>query len=261
MLNRLRAHAISLLESHPYGYALGVTLVTATDLFLPHEVDYHGFTQLAMGRPGGLFLDLGANRGHSARAFGKLVPDWQVFSVEPNPLHEPRLRRLADRCDRFRYRLAAIDSVSGRACTLFVPIYRNMALHSAAAITLQAARAGVEETFPRQASKVHYREVTVSTITIDDLGVSPQIIKFDIQGKELDALKGASHTLGVASPDLLIEVTMGELALTDHLRSFGYRPYLYTHANRGFVPYREQGTATSRNVFFSKRRLASPQQS
>jgi hypothetical protein len=60
MLKWLRSRAGSLLESHPYGYALGVRLVTATDLFLPHEPDYYGFRHLAGDCRTGLFLDLGA---------------------------------------------------------------------------------------------------------------------------------------------------------------------------------------------------------
>jgi FkbM family methyltransferase len=45
-------------------------------------------------------------------------------------------------------------------------------------------------------------------ITIDDLGVDPQIVKLDIQGNELAALKGATRTLTTSSPDLLVEITV-----------------------------------------------------
>ena len=50
MFKWLRSRAVSLLESHPYGYALGVQLVAVTDLFLPHDQDHHGFRYLAAGR-------------------------------------------------------------------------------------------------------------------------------------------------------------------------------------------------------------------
>jgi FkbM family methyltransferase len=252
---RVRARLVSLLESHPYGYVLGVKLVTATDFFLPHEEDYHGFVQLAAGQDTGLFLDLGANRGHSARGFAKLVPGWDVLSVEPNPLHEPTLKRMAERDRRFRYRLLAVDETAGREVTLHVPVYRNMPMHSAAALTLAEARAGVEQAFPRQIRSIAYRQVTVVTTTIDDLGVSPQIIKFDIQGKELAALRGGSRTLANCSPDLLVEVTMGDTALFEYLAGIGYAPYLYDHGPKGFRPYVEGGGLASRNIFFSTRDL------
>ena len=256
MLRWLRSRAVSLLESHPYGYAVGVQLVSATDFFLPHEQDYYGFRLLAAGRPAGLFLDLGANRGHSARGFVKLVPGWDVFSVEPNPLHEPQLRKLSQQNARFRYRMAAIDRVSGRECLLYVPFFRGIPLHSAAAVTLREARAAIEQCFPAQASKVRYVELKVTTTTIDDLGLSPQIIKFDIQGAELDALKGATRTLTTSSPDLLLEIMFSEALLIDYLDRFGYRPYVYHHSTGTFTLYAEAGTAPSRNAFFSKRDLS-----
>jgi FkbM family methyltransferase len=252
---RIRSRLVSWLESHPYGYALGVKLVTATDLFLPHEQDYHGFVQLAAGRSSGLFLDLGANRGHSARGFAKLVPGWDVLSIEPNPLHESTLKRMSERDRRFRYRLLAVDETAGREVTLYVPVYRNMPMHSAAALTLAEARAGVEQAFPRQIQSIEYREVIVVTTTIDDLGVSPQIIKFDIQGKELAALRGGSRTLANGSPDLLVEVTMGDSALFEYLAGIGYAPYLYDHGAKRFQPYVDGVGSASRNVFFSTREL------
>jgi FkbM family methyltransferase len=255
MFRWLRSRAVSLLESHPYGYVLGIHLVTATDLFLPHEEDYYGFRYLAGSRRMGLFLDLGANRGHSARGFAKLVPGWDVLSVEPNPLHEVRLRRLSHKNERFRYRMAAIDQRSGLELTLYVPFFGSIPLHSAAAITLAEARSGIELSFPRQAPKVSYVEFTTTTTTIDDLNVDPQIIKFDIQGKELDALKGASRTLTNSSPDLLIEITFAEAELIDYLEPLGYRPYVYRHSTETFGAYMGAGTSPSRNVFFSKRNL------
>lgn len=255
MLGWLRSRIISLLESHPYGYALGVQIVTATDLFLPHDPDYRGFRSLAAGRPAGLFLDLGANRGHSARGFAKLVPGWDVLSVEPNPLHEPSLRRLAQKDPRFRYRMAAIDGTSGQERTLYVPFFRGIPLHSAAAITLAEARGGIELSFPGQASRIRYVEFKTLTTTIDDLGVVPQIVKFDIQGAELDALKGATHTLTVSSPDLLVEITFAEGSLIDYLAPFGYRPYVYRNSTGDFIPYRRAGDTSWRNLFFSKRDL------
>lgn len=261
MFSWLRSRAVSLLESHPYGYALGVHLITMTDLFLPHDQDYYGFRYLAANRRTGLFLDLGANRGHSARAFAKLVPGWDVLSVEPNPLHEAQLRKLAQKNDRFRYRIAAVDSTSGSERTLYVPFFHGTPLHSAAALTLAEATSGIELSFPRQAPKVRYVRFKALTIAIDDLGIEPQIIKFDIQGAELNALKGAARTLTTLSPDLLVEITFSETELIEHLEPFGYRPYLYKHSTGLFMPYLAAGTATPRNLFFSKRPLTDTRRS
>jgi hypothetical protein len=123
-------------------------------------------------------------------------------------------------------------------------------------VTLAEARSVIEQSFPRQAPRVRYVELKASTITIDDLGVDPQIVKLDIQGNELAALKGATRTLTTSSPDLLVEITVAEVSLIGYLESFGYRPYIYTHSTGTFALHLEAGTAPSRNVFFSKRNLA-----
>ena len=83
MLGLLKNIAVRVLESHPIGYILGAEMVTRLDFLLPHEQDFWGFRRLAAGRSEGLFLDLGANLGHSARGFHKVVPGWQIFPWRP----------------------------------------------------------------------------------------------------------------------------------------------------------------------------------
>ena len=68
--------------------------------------------------------------------------------------------------------------------------FRGTPLHSAAALTLAEATSGIELSFPRQAAKVRYVSFKTLTIAIDDLGIEPQIIKFDIQGAELNCAQG-----------------------------------------------------------------------
>ena len=251
----LKDRIAGLLEQHPFGYAFGVWLATSTDLFLPHERDYYAFRILARGRQTGLFLDVGANRGHSARGFAKLVPGWRVLSIEANPLHERPLRALAASSDRFSYRIAAADATSGKTCELFVPSYRSVILHSAAATSEFEARDAVEKWLPRHAARVTYARVRSETVRIDDLDVTPDIIKCDIQGKELDALRGARRTLETASPDVLVEILAGQEQILDFMTSLGYSAFGYRHGARAFAPWRAGDPQDSRNVFFSRRDL------
>ena len=244
MLEWLRSRAVSLLESHPYGYALGVRLVTAT-ICLAHERLLRLQIPSAAGRIGLFSISVPIA---SPRAGSQAVPGWNVLSVDRIP-YTNHLQRLSQKDNRFRYRMAAIDHTSGSELTLYVPFLGRIPLHSSAAVTLAEARSGIELSFPRQASRVRYVEFTATTTTIDDLNVDPQIIKFDIQGKELDALKGASRTLTNSSPDLLIEITFAKPS-SSISEPFGYRPYVYEHATARFGPY-----LGGRHVSVAKRRL------
>lgn len=249
MIERLKRAAVSVLESHPLGYWLGVSLVSSTDLFLPHEPDYWGFRHLAT-KPQGVFLDLGANRGHSARGFAKIVKHWKIVSVEANPMHERVLSRLKQRRKNFDYRIAAIDSKSNVPVTIFVPRYFGAPLHSAAAITLADARAGIEAWFPRYAARMTYTEQSVLTTTIDDLDVQPDIIKMDIQGKEVAALEGARETIAQRLPAFLIEMLTNADAIDAFLRKYGYQAYSYDWRRDRFALASDAGAPKSRNTFF-----------
>jgi FkbM family methyltransferase len=268
MLGPLKKIAVRVLESHPIGYALGAEMISRLDFLLPHEEDYWGFRRLAAGRSEGLFLDLGANLGHSARGFHKVVPGWKIFSVEANPAHRPRLEKVKRTIAMFDFRIAAIDSESGRSLTFFVPYYRRwLSMHSAAATTLDQARKGIVTSFPRQEKCVRYIERRVETITIDDLGLAPGIIKVDIEGKEFSALQGAQKVIERYSPDLLIEVSFelksneampsfrNPALIIDYLKTLGYAPYAYEKTTDAFVRFEGTIKAGARNLFFSRRAL------
>ena len=272
MLGVLKNIAVRVLESHPIGYALGTVMISRLDFLLPHEEDYWGFRRLAAGRSEGLFLDLGANLGHSARGFHKVVPGWKIFSVDANPAHRPRLEKVKRKIPSYEFRIAAIDSERGRSLTFFVPCYRGwLSMHSAAATTLDQARQGIINSFPRQEKCIRYIETRVETITIDDLGLAPGIIKLDIEGKEFSALQGAQKVIEHYSPDFLIEVPF-ELKsnqdqgpakpssrepspIIDFLKTLGYAPYAYEKATDDFIPFEGTIKMGTRNLFFSRRAL------
>jgi FkbM family methyltransferase len=248
-IERVKRVAVSILESHPLGYWVGVSLVSSTDVFLPHEPDYWGFRHLATKKRG-VFLDIGANRGHSARGFAKIVKNWRIVSIEANRMHERTLSRLKRRLENFDYQIAAVDSQSNLSVTVYVPHYFGAPLHSAAALTMADARGGIEAWFPRHSARVTYSEGSVLTTTIDDLNVQPDIIKMDIQGKEMAALEGARETIARCSPAFLIEMLTNAEAIAAFLREYGYEAYSYDWRNDSFSRAVEPGAPLSRNTFF-----------
>ena len=225
-MGRLKQVAVSTLERHPYGYAVGLAISESHALFLPHEPDFFGVPLVAHGGSG-LFLDVGANRGHSALGFHKVMPGWRTFSVEANPLHQARLEHLKQRHRFFEYRIAAADRESGKPVTLWTPRYRKLYCHSAAAVErVQAVRA-IEIAFPRQAPYFDYVPCETRTLALDDLGIAPQLVKMDIQGKEVDALRGFTRTIERHRPSFLIECNLDGDRIFDAMRAFRYLAFAY----------------------------------
>jgi FkbM family methyltransferase len=256
MIAKAKERGIRVLESHPYGYAAGVFLLDHLDFLLPHESDYFGFEELhrrgyARSRS---ILDVGANRGHSARAFLKLLPAWRVFSVEANRIHEPRLEALKHRHGRrFDYVIAAAGSSSGGSLRLLTPMYRGAALHSAASCFEQEAVGAVEAAYPALKGRFTLVESQVPGLALDDLALDPDFVKFDIQGSELDALKGMPKLLRRSRPVLLLAQNSLAPQIKQLLGDQGYEPWCFDVDTRCFTRGEWAGNYGHHNVFFGMR--------
>ncbi|MFC3674861.1 FkbM family methyltransferase [Ferrovibrio xuzhouensis] len=153
----LKMMAARILESHPFGYRLAVFLLDNFDFLLPHEMDYHGFPVLArkIDFPYKTILDLGANRGHSGRAFLKLLSGWRVVSFEANPNHSTRLRHIKENnAGRYDFVIGAVSDKNGGEVSFYVPRYAAVDLHSAGALDEKDAREGAGGAYPKLADKL-----------------------------------------------------------------------------------------------------------
>jgi FkbM family methyltransferase len=248
MIGWLKEMTVSLLEKHPYGYALGLAVLESNPIFLPHESDFYGMPLVADDRIG-LFLDVGANRGHSALGFHKMMPGWCTFSIEASRLHKSRLESLKQRHSFFDYRIAAADRASGKSVTIWTPRYGHLYCHSAAAIDRAEAVRAIEMSFPAQSPYFQYVPQETSTLALDDLDLAPQIIKMDVQGNELAALHGLARTVRRYRPSFLIECNLEGADIFKAMRTLDYEPYLYDHA-RNCLNRATQAAVKGRNVFF-----------
>lgn len=253
-----KSFAIRLLERHPYGYALGVSLLDHIDALLPHEAEYWGFAVLAKAfnfNPK-VILDIGANRGHSARAFLKILPGWDVVSFEANAIHKSRLTSIKKRFNgQFTFHIGAITDAPKGDLEFYTPVYRGLAMHSCSALSYQEALRGAESGFPAQRGGFKVVRTTTPTLTIDALAIDASLIKLDVQGEELNALKGMASLLKRCKPVLLVETNLLEpnstsrAELVDFLTALDYHPWTYNVESREFEEGWSDATE-SRNRFF-----------
>jgi len=248
------AIAARVLEQHPYGYRLGVLLLDNLDFLLPHESDYWAFPMLARACPptcARTILDVGANRGHSSRAFLKLLPDWNVVAFEANPLHQKKLDALRGRHPgRFSCHIGAVTDAAKGDLTLFTPFWKSMAMHSASALSRSEALAGVEGAFPSLTGQFTVRETRTPTFAIDSFGLDFSLVKIDIQGEELRALQGMSATIARCRPIVLVEMNLTQAGIAEFMRANAYQPYTYDAVTGKMLPGYGPHTAQHRNQFF-----------
>ena len=153
-------------------------------------------------RPGGCFLDIGANVGfytlHAAAAVG---PAGQVHAFEPLPANMRSLRETVreNRLDQVRLVEAAVSDREGELAFTVPP--------------------EGESGWGRMAEAAGAHTIRVRCVTVDgyleslpDAASRIDAVKLDIEGHEMAALRGMRRTVERHRPALLMEMNLPALA-------------------------------------------------
>ena len=144
----------------------------------PYEPEIDTVLRACVGKTS-LFCDLGANKGFWTTRAAPLFQ--QVIAVEASAQTFESLRHSTDMLKNVHIHHAAINDRTGDKLT-FVNTYLS---HASARLLLDG-KAGTSD-----------QTETVSTFKVDDLvpvGV-PALIKMDVEGAEVNAIKGAQRTI------------------------------------------------------------------
>lgn len=212
----------------------------------PDDPDFNAFRSMQL-EDRGLILDIGANGGQSAIAFSFLFPQHRIVSFEPNPALWPDLdfiKRLIG--DRFRYERLAL---ANEPCSmkLYVPFVRDFPVTTRASLSREAAQRQCGFLKNEGLGDVDLRETVVEVVEADSLGLSPDIVKIDVEGFELGVLEGMQRTLERSHPLLLVESNENDAACHALLEGLGYSIRQFDAATHALVPV-EPGVST-RNWF------------
>jgi FkbM family methyltransferase len=228
-----------------YAYHLFRTYVGRLGFMLPLELEFQAFGVLPSTAR--LFLDIGANDGISARSFRLFNKTTPILSIEANPCHERALRRTKSAIARFDYKLIAAGERPGEL-VLHTPIFGGIALTAYAAMDRTEAEQRLSEDMPSSRNRLRFIETVVPVVPIDDLGLAPDLVKIDVEGFELQVLRGMIATIERCKPVFMIEFNPAQAAaIADILRPFGYRPYVFDRHAGEFRPY-EHGEVE--NLFY-----------
>lgn len=204
-VGKLRRNVKRIAEKHPLTIFLSEFFLTSMPILLPHDNDYYGFCLLA-NKKHGLFLDVGANDGRSALSFHKLKKDWSIFSIEANPVHRSKFNKIKSSIPKLDFIIRAASNVTGKNFKLYIPIYYFYSIHTATSSDLESLKRHMKYFFGKKISnKFRYKEINVESIKIDDLNLAPDIIKIDVEGHEMDVLRGCEQTIKRCLPYFLIE--------------------------------------------------------
>ncbi|MFW5748621.1 MAG: FkbM family methyltransferase [Chloroflexota bacterium] len=171
-------------------------------------------------RPGMVVLDIGAHVGYYARSFSRLVgPEGTVISFEPHPRTFKVLVRNVSRLGNVRAAQRAVADQEGEA-----ELFDYLMMSASGSLNydeslrdLQRAHVASGDVAPRIASDFPVEKFTVKVTTadnlLDEMGIARvDVIKMDIEGAEMRALRGMQATIA-RSPQLTLIMEYNPQAL------------------------------------------------
>lgn len=169
-----------------------------------------------------LFLDIGGNRGLAADAMRLLVPAARLVAFEPNPFLYRQLTKLYARDPGITCMDIALGDESHDA-VLWVPVYRDWVFDGLGSLDRREAAEWLDDDRLYFFDPRHLRlqEHPCRIRRLDELELSPSFVKIDVQGHELEVLRGAEQTLARCQPLLMIEDASDEEKI-EFLRRFDY---------------------------------------
>lgn len=189
----------------------------------PVEPEFRLLTGLA---PASLALDVGGNWGQSIHALRRTARPAKIISFEPNPVLGSRLQRCFTNDGSIEIRTCALSNTEGKF-TLYMPRYGGYLYDGLASLKYEEARDWfTSERFAWfDPSKLHIDSATVQTVTLDSLGLSPAVVKIDVQGAEDLVVEGGLATFDRCKPLLIMECPTR--SIVTQLAGIGLHAYFY----------------------------------
>lgn len=209
-----------------------------------HEPDFELFSGYANQRL--LFVDVGANRGHSALSLLNRTRRWRVLSLEPNrKLRWGLLLVWLMYPLRFRFRLLGAGEGRG-TIELLVPRTTGADISTNASfVRSEFDKDYVRERLTRESAVAsgayRIRPQQARVVPLDDLALPADVIKLDVEGFELAALRGMEETIRRRRPVLMIEMN-NQHEWLPLLRDWGYGFYRYDGVRSRLLPIGEDET-------------------
>jgi FkbM family methyltransferase len=163
---------------------------------------------------GGVFYDVGAHIGILSMFAAQLVgKQGAVFAFEPDPQNAKRIDEHVSRNMLGQLQVVPYAVWSSPGCLQFARASAHSSRNQGAVVT--DSRANGENT------------IEVEAIALDDFAkrhLSPTLIKVDVEGAEIDVLRGSEEIFAQTRPVLICEVHHGKAAqeVTQWLSEKGY---------------------------------------
>ena len=161
-------------------------------------------------------LDVGSNDGTSIRMFRRYFPLVKIIAVDPITTPRFKLKNVT------LIKTALSDKAGNRS--LVTPIVNGKQLTQYSSFYKEKMISQICSDMALLETEVSTIENEVSFNTIDNFGIAPFFIKIDVEGAELEVLKGALNVIKMYNPVVLVEIQNHKsyLEIKEALSLYGY---------------------------------------
>lgn len=148
--------------------------------------------------PGAVVVDVGAGEGFYSILIKRLQPNSRVYAFEPFPPIEQVMRRhlAMNNCTDVEVQCVAIAEVPGESYYYFDHDYGNGFISDRPSITINEIRQhNFRARSPEEVQRLAVRTSNLERFMKDASLVGISILKIDVEGAEVDVLKGAGDAI------------------------------------------------------------------
>jgi FkbM family methyltransferase len=163
-----------------------------------------------------VILDVGSNDGTSIQMFRRYFPGVKIIAIDP--IDEPRFK-----LNNVTLIKTALGKEKG-VRILFTPMVNGRQLTQYSSFYKEKVISQICTDMKIQPEQISTITTEVKFEAIDNLSIEPFFIKVDVEGAELEVLKGATNVIAQFYPAILVEIQNEEIysELNRFLGAFGY---------------------------------------
>jgi len=207
--------------------------------FIPYyEIEYKNLVQFLEFelREVNVVIDIGANVGQSSYAFRRIFQDAEIHAFEPNPSIFEVLKENLHGSRVFVYNFG-LGSIS-ETINIYIPMYKDILFTGLGTCNLAHTEKYLNKRniFNFKTSRFSVVSQKINIEVGDSFNFQPDLVKIDVEGFEVDVLKGLLKTVKNSKPIFLIECADSHSEVKAFFSNFNYKNLEYSRKSKSWLP-------------------------